>query len=158
MGAVRAVLWIAVTAVLVGGGAVAAVESSGPDPGPSVPATVVDAPPFPLPGAAFPGAFPDVRVRVRPGQSFGIRYEELDYPENWSFGAAADPSVVAEGASITLSAPKPGMVGGSRTYLQVYRALRPGTTRIVWTLSCLGARISACHTTETFDVTVSAGP
>lgn len=152
----RTVLWIAVgTVLVVCAGAVTAVLLR--HSGPSVPATVLDVQPFPAPGATAPSAFPDVDVTLRPGQSFGIRYTVPDYPEQWSPGTAEDTSVVARGASIDVQSPPRGNVGGSSTYVQVYRALKPGTTRIVWSLDC-GTQVADCHYTEAFDVTVSAGP
>jgi hypothetical protein len=150
----RTVLWFLVGAlVLAGAGAVTAalLRSSGS----SVPATVLDVPAFPAPGVTAPSAFPAVEVALRPGQTFGIRYTVPDYPEQWSPGAAEDAAVVERGDSITVRTPPKGNVGGSSTYVQVYRALRPGTTRVVWSLAC-GTQVSACHFTETFDVTVSA--
>ena len=150
----RTVLWTVVGVLLLAGaGAVTAAMLR--SPGPSVPAEVLDVPAFPSPGVTTPSAFPAVKVGLRPGQSFGIRYTAPDYPERWSPGTAEDAAVVEQGDSITVRTPPKGNVGGSSTYVQVYRALKPGTTRIVWSLAC-GSQISACHFTETFDVTVSA--
>ena len=150
----RTALWIAVGVLLLGGaGAVTAALTR--SSGPSVPATVLDVPAFPAPGVTAPIAFPAVKVGLRPGQSFGVRYTVPDYPEQWSPGAAEDAAVVERGDSITVQTPPKGNVGGSSTYVQVYRALKPGTTHIVWSLAC-GSQVSPCHFTETFDVTVSA--
>ncbi|MFC1443970.1 hypothetical protein ABUW04_37605 [Streptacidiphilus sp. N1-10] len=150
----RTVLWSVVGVLLLAGaGAVTAVALHGS--GPSLPATVLDMPAFPAPGATAPIAFPAVEVALRPGQSFGVRYTVPDYPERWSPGTAEDAAVVQQGDSITVRTPPKGTVGGSSTYVQVYRAVEPGTTHIVWNLAC-GTQVSACRYTETFDVTVSA--
>jgi hypothetical protein len=151
----RTALWIAVGALVLAGagvGTAALLRHSGP----ALPATVLDVPAFPSPGATAPSAFPAVEVALRPGQSFGIRYTVPDYPERWSIGTAEDAAVLERGKSITVQQSPKGNVGGSSSHVQVYRALRPGTTRIVWTLAC-GSQVSPCHSTETYDVTVSAG-
>jgi hypothetical protein len=83
------------------------------------------------------------QVKLAPGQTLAVEATQGDGPGGWSQTAAGDASVVAPGATATVSPCPAGMLGCGATTARIYRARAAGTSTIVWTYSGLGPGVSA---------------